>query len=137
MAIDISSLILDTRESLLADVDESYLTDGQLMQDLSNAYTIISNIAVEDADESLVTVATQNYGAYIAYVNYTNVVEMQKGEIPHVAYIKISTMRSIARTAMQLISSVPIREDLTIDEKVYKNVPGVGYAFAKTILDTE
>jgi hypothetical protein len=126
MSLDLSQLILEVR-SALTEVPEEYIGDHQIYKDLKRAYRYVTAIAVEGAPEDLIKLATINTGIYYSYLNYTGMAERILETLPETAYLRVGTFREIALSSLQLISSVPLKGDLTIDTKsLSSHVVGVG-----------
>ncbi|MCK9326305.1 MAG: hypothetical protein M0P69_12505 [Bacteroidales bacterium] len=126
MSVDLSQLILEVR-SALTEVPEDYIGDHQIYKDLKRAYRFIIAIAKEDAEEDLIQLATINLGAYYSYLNYTGMAERILETLPQTSYLRVGTFREIALSTLQLISTVPLKSDLTIDTKALSGcLPGVG-----------
>ncbi|MCK9577191.1 MAG: hypothetical protein M0R51_14905 [Clostridia bacterium] len=135
MSLDLSQLILEVR-SALTEVPEEYIGDHQIHKDLKRAYTFIKAIAIEDADEDLFQLAITNLGIYYSYLNYTGMAERILETLPQTAYLRVGTFREIALASLQLISSVPLKSDLTIDTKSLSS-PVMGVGLTSSTVDSE
>lgn len=135
MAIDLSQLILEVR-SALTEVPEEYIGDHQIYGDLKRAHRYITAIAKEDAEESLIELATINLGAYYSYLNYTGMAERILETLPQTTYIRVGTFREIALSSLQLISALPLKPDLTVDNKAL-SVSVVGIGLTQSVISPE
>lgn len=135
MSLDLSQLILDVR-SALTEVPEEYIGDHQIYKDLKRAYAFVKAIAVEGSDPDLVQLATTNLGIYYSYLNYTGMAERILETLPQTAYLRVGTFREIALASIQLISSVPLKGDLTIDNKSLSS-PVMGVGLTSSTVDSE
>jgi hypothetical protein len=126
MAIDLSSLILDVRSNI-SDIPEEYAGDNQIYRDLKRAKAFVTKIAVADVDEDYLTECYIALATLYTYINYTSMAERQLGTLPPTALVRVQALRKIAAGFLQLISAIPLTEDLTVDMALMAKTPGCGY----------
>jgi len=115
MAIDLSTLILEVQVSL-SDIPEEYATDEQLYSSLKMADGYITTLIDTGIDESLESLAIVALATFYAYVNYTSLVERTRGEVNQASSIKLAALQRIAVSFLRRISTLPIKDDTTVDQ---------------------
>ena len=115
MTIKLSDLILDVQVSL-SDIPEEYASDEQLYDSLKMAKGYIDSIKDADVLESLESQAIRTFATYLAYANYTSLVERTRGEVSQASAIKISLLQRIAVGFLRRITTLKINDDTTVDQ---------------------
>lgn len=114
MTYDLSTLILDVQVSL-SDIPDNYATDEQLYDSLKMAQAYVDSLKNIDVTEELEIKAIRSLASFYAYVNYTSLVERTRGEVTQASSIKLAALQRIAVSFLQRITTLPIKDDTTVD----------------------
>lgn len=107
----------------LSDIPEDFASDSILMQSAEAAWLHIQKLVdITDQDDDYLSHCIAILGAYYVYLNYTSLAEIQLGTLPPTSFIKMSELKSKARTFIGLVSEVSLDKDLNIDKS------NLGYA---------
>jgi hypothetical protein len=115
MAIDLPTLILDVQVSL-SDIPEEYATDEMLYDSLKMAQGYVDSLKDTGVLEALESKAIRSLASFYAYVNYTSLVERTRGEVNQASTIKLAALQRIAVSFLRRISTLPIKDDTTVDQ---------------------
>lgn len=136
MTIDISTLILDVQVSL-SDIPEDYATDEQLYNSLKMAQRYVDSLKDVVVVEELESQAISSLASFYAYVNYTSLVERTRGEVNQASSIKLAALQRIAVSFLRRITTLPIKDDTTVDQvSVGKKMP-VAIGLMKSFMSTD
>lgn len=135
MAIDLALLILEVQISL-SDIPSNYMTDEQIYDSLKMSQTYIDSIKDSSIDETLETKAIRALATYFSYVNYTSLVERTRGEVSQASAIKLGALQRIAVTFLRRITTLPIKDDTTVDQSKKGRLPAAaGQTYSVTSTD--
>jgi hypothetical protein len=136
MTIDISTLILDVQVSL-SDIPADYATDEQLYSSLKMAQRYVDSLKDVVVVEELESQAIISLASFYAYVNYTSLVERTRGEVNQASSIKLAALQRIAVSFLRRITTLPIKDDTTVDQvSVGKKMP-VAVGLMKSFMSTD
>lgn len=134
MAIDLSLLILDVQVSL-SDIPDNYATDEQLYDSLKMAHAYIDSLIDESVSEELEAKAIRALATYLAYVNYTSLVERTRGEVSQASSIKLAALQRIAVSFLRRITTLAINDDTTVDQNAGAKKLYAGIGLTKSVVD--
>lgn len=132
MTIDLHTLINEIRDEL-GEVKPDIINDEGIYREIKKAYRYVQ--LIKDADYDDETVEREvilALATYFTYINFTSIMEGLKGEIGYNSTRKTDILRKIALMFMRQISSVPLNEDLSIDENAI-NIGGVGFGITENV----
>ena len=110
----------------LSDIPEDYASDSILMQSAESAWLHIQKLVeVADQDDDYLSHCIAMLGAYYVYLNYTSLAEIQLGTLPPTSFIKMSELKSKARTFIGLVSEGSLDKNLNMDESNMKYAPSI------------
>jgi len=136
MAIDLALLILDVQVSL-SDIPDNYATDEQLYDSLKMSQAYIDTIKDADTTEAVEAKAIRALATYFAYVNYTSLVERTRGEVSQASTIKLGALQRIAVSFLRRISTLPIKDDTTIDLAILGKQVCAGVGLTKSVTSSD
>lgn len=121
--MDLSS-ILDNVIENLHDIKPEYLDPSNVRNDIRRAYNFVKLVVPSDVSDADLLNAVEAVATFYSYMTWTTLVEKEVGFLPASDMNKAAVLRSIAKGVLQPITSLPIRDDLTLDnEALSKWVP--------------
>lgn len=135
LALDLPSLIFDVRAGV-SELPEEFANDNQLYRDIKRANSFVNKIRDSsiDEDDNFLKNCVISLAIYYAYLNYTSLAEKQLGTLPPTAAVRVKALREVAVGFLQLISTVPLDDNLMIDTSGYKNTAGIAIGITDSIL---
>lgn len=122
MAIVLKSIIPNIR-STLSDVPREFLTDKQILIELEKAQAFCDMVVASTTSEAFLAKCYEVLATYYSYINYTTMSERQLGTLPPTSKIRLDALRQTAISFLQLVSTVPLTEDLLVDEEAIRDMP--------------
>lgn len=135
LALDLPSLIFDVRAGI-SDIPGEYATDNQVHRALKLANAFVNKVRDQtiDEDDDFLKNCVIVLAIYYAYLGYTSLAERQLGTLPPTAAVRVKALRELAASFLQLISVVPLTEDLLIDSSSYRDTPGIAFGITNSVL---
>ena len=135
MAVDLSLLILDVQVSL-SDIPDNYATDEQLYDSLKMAHAYIDTLIDITITEELEAKAIRAFATYLAYVNYTSLVERTRGEVSQASSIKLAALQRIAVSFLRRITTLEINDDTTVNQGAAAKKLYAGIGLTTSVIDS-
>ena len=122
ITIPLEPLISEVRLKL-ANLPNDLGEDEQIFYELKAAQEYIECIKDADfEDDVLEKAATLALGTYFMYINYTSLASRQYDTIPAFYYVKAGVLKDIALSFIRQLTSLPIDNNLSVDEKTLTRV---------------
>jgi len=134
MAITLSNLISNIRLTL-SDVPTEFLTNKQILYELTKAQAYCDAIVDDATTEAYLTKCYEVLATYYCYINYTTLSERQLGTLPPTSKIRLDALRTVAISFLQLVSKYPLNEDLMIDLEFMRDSTCAQIAMTPTVLE--
>ncbi len=132
MTINLHSLINEVRDDL-GEVRPDIINDEGIYIEIKKANAFIQLIKDEDYDnEDAERQTILVLASYFTYINYTSIMEQLSGELGFNSTKKTEFLKQIALMFLRQITTVPIDENLQIDESKY-NIKGIGFMITENV----
>lgn len=132
MTINLHSLINEVRDDL-GEVKPDIINDEGIYIEIKKANAFIQLIKDEDYDnEDAERQTILVLASYFTYINYTSIMESLSGELGFNSTKKTEFLRQIALMFLRQITTIPLDEDLQIDESKY-NIKSLGFMITENV----
>jgi hypothetical protein len=134
MAINLGVIARRVRLSL-SDIPKEFISDKQIMVELEKARAFCDAVSGDDVSEDLLSKCYESLASYYSYINYTTLSERQLGTLPPTSKIRLDALRRVAIAFIQLISTVPITDELLIDDERLMNTSSAMIKMTPSVID--
>lgn len=134
MTVDLPSLIFRVRATV-AEISVENMDDLTMYREIQKASFYIEKIkdaTVVDADLETPIVCL---AAYYSHVNYTLLNARRLGTIDESYLLRQLELKRIAKAMLLQITSLPLTDDLAVDETKYEKIGGIGFALTNGVLN--
>ncbi|MCK9459947.1 MAG: hypothetical protein M0R80_09945 [Proteobacteria bacterium] len=131
------SIIVDRVIDNLHGITQSYLDEKFVRNDARRAYSFVNFYlpADSDATDDQVYDAVEALTTFYSYVTWTTLVEPELGYLPAANMNKAAMLRSTAKGMIQMLTSFPLTDELTIDMKVMSKRTVCCFGLTKSVAD--
>ena len=134
MTVDLPSLIFRVRASV-AEISVDNMDDLSMYREIQKASFYIDKIKDATVTDTDIETPIVCLAAYYCHVNYTLLNARRLGTIDESYLLRQHELKRIAKAMLLQITSLPLTDDLAVDETKYEKIGGIGFALTNGVLN--